>query len=51
MLLLERGIVPHPRLDIPALSAATDNLEYVKIYDSVPQRNAGLRNGGVSDLN
>lgn len=47
VLLLERGPAPDPELDIPALAALKHN-PYVNVYKTVPQRNAGLQNGGVS---
>ncbi|CAL8117908.1 unnamed protein product [Orchesella dallaii] len=46
VLLLEAGGVPKPELDVPAL--VSQNLEgYIKPYQSVPQRNAGLQTNGV----
>ncbi|CAL8117898.1 unnamed protein product [Orchesella dallaii] len=45
VLLLEAGGVPDPILDIPALFYNLPG--YLKRYQSVPQRNAGLANNGT----
>ncbi|CAL8128724.1 unnamed protein product [Orchesella dallaii] len=48
VLLLEAGPEPHPGLNVPAI--VSDYIGgYIRIYESVPQRNANLENGGIAE--